>query len=117
MPSGKKGDGYLGKLPWWEGGRAPGAPQAGDRVLWTQSCISCQAFPSFFLPGPTDPGVGERVAWGHPDVRERVALRTTHPSQNQFCVATGASAGTLQGQGTFANTTLNVNQLFLPWYL
>lgn len=60
---------------------------------------------------------GRGWLWGHPDVRERVALQIPCPSQKQFLCGCRSERWGPQGQGTFANTTLNVNQLSLPWYL
>lgn len=73
---------------------APWALLAGEGVLWAKGCTSRQTLVS-----------GKKWPWG--------------PSSHQkhFLRCHWRECWGPQGQGTFANTTLSVNQLSLPRYL
>ena len=128
--------GHPGHLMLGRGCSGPGTvcPTRQSRPFSSQGSEDvwfCRGFspPRAACDGPREP---HGACWGSPSIRGHVCRRV--PDHAPWCWGGGGPGDTPsqlkavscggrrecwgpQGQGTFANTTLNVNQLSLPWYL
>lgn len=126
--------GTLGTSRWGEGALGQGLYlMPGSHVLSAfrapRTCGFAEVPSEPVHNGPREP---HGTHWGSPSTHGHVHRRV--PVHGPWCRGEGGPEDTLskpkaascghrserwgpQGQGTFANTTLNVNQLALTWYL